>query len=82
MAMQVQLFKKYGTYQDKETGKDKRFVNFYIKCGDQLIVVEPKYFPNPKFDDRDPGFAGRKAVLEAFAELLPEKESGENSENF
>ena len=71
--MTVQLFKKVGTYKDQE-GKEKRFTNFYVQCGDQMIVVEPKYFPNPKFDDRDPGFAGRKAVLEAFATPLPEKE--------
>ena len=71
--MTVQLFKKNGTYTDKE-GKEKRFTNFYVECGDQMIVVEPKYFPNPKFDDRDLGFASRKAVLEAFAEPLPEKE--------
>ena len=74
--MTVQLFKKYGTYTDKESGKEKRFVNFYVQCGDQMIVVEPKYFPNPKFDDRDPFFAGRKAVLEAFADILPEREEG------
>ena len=71
--MTVQLFKKNGTYTDKE-GKEKRFTNFYVQCGDQMIDVEPKYFPNPKFDDRDPSFAGRKAVLEAFATPLPEKE--------
>lgn len=71
--MTVGLFKKKGTYKDKE-GKDKFFVNFYVECGDQMIPVEPKYFPNPKCDDRDPAFAGRKAVLEAFAEELPDKE--------
>ena len=74
--MTVQLYKKYGTYTDKESGKEKRFVNFYVKCGDQMVVVEPKYFAQDKFDGRDPNFAGRKAVLEAFAELLPEKEEG------
>ena len=71
--MTVGLFKKKGTYKDKE-GKDEYFVNFYVQCGDQMIPVEPKYFPNSKCDDRDPTFAGRKAVLEAFAEELPEKE--------
>ena len=78
--MTVQLFKKVGTYKDKD-GKDKRFTNFYVQCGDQMIVVEPKYFPNPKFEDRDPGFAGRKAVLEAFADILPERE-GDTKQNF
>ena len=70
--MTVELFKKNGTYTDKD-GKEKRFTNFYVQCGDQMIVVEPKYFPNDKFEGRDPGFAGRKAVLEAFATVLPEK---------
>lgn len=74
--MAVQLFKKYGTYQDKETGKEKRFVNFYVMCGDQLVPVEPKYFPSEKFDGRDPNFSGRKMLLEASAQLLPEKEDG------
>ena len=70
--MTVELFKKVGTYQEKDTGKEKRFVNFYVKCGDQMVVVEPKYFPNANFEGRDPGFAGRKAVLEAFATELPD----------
>lgn len=73
--MTVELFKKVGTYKDQE-GKDKRFTNFYVKCGDQMIVVEPKYFPKAEFEGRDPSFAGRKAVLEAFATPLPEKEDG------
>ena len=72
--MEVKLYKKIGTYTEKETKKEKLFTNFYVQCGDQMIPVEPKYFPNAKCDNRDPQFAGRKAVLEAFAEPLPEKE--------
>ena len=72
--MEVKLYKKIGTYVSKEDGKEKPYVNFYVNCGDQLIPVEPKYFPNAKCDNRDPQFQGRKAVLEAFAETLPEKE--------
>ena len=75
--MQVELFKKNGTYVDKTTGEQKRFTNFYVKCNDQLIPVEPCYFPQDKYDKKDPFFMGRKSVLEAFAtELppLPEKE--------
>ena len=72
--MEVKLFKKIGNYTEKETGKERPFVNFYVQCGDQMIPVEPKYFPNAKCDNRDPQFGGRKAVLEAFAEVLPERE--------
>lgn len=72
--MQVQLFKKVGTYIDKkDNNKEKRFVNFYVKCGDALIPVEVPYFPNDKFDGRDPQYSGRKEVLSAFAAILPDK---------
>ena len=71
----VQLFKRKSTYVDKD-GKDRVATNFYIKCGDEgdLIAVDIHYFPNPKTDNRDPGFTGRKAVMEAFATTLPERE--------
>lgn len=72
--MVVELYKKIGKYQDKETGKDKQFVNFYLKCGDQMIRVEPVYFPSEKYEGRDPFFLGRKSVMEAFATILPEKD--------
>lgn len=72
--MEVKLYKKKGNYTDKQTGREKPFVNFYVQCGDQMIPVEPKYFPNEKCENRDPQFPGRKAVMEAFAEELPEKE--------
>jgi hypothetical protein len=72
--MTVNLFKKTGTYFSEKDHKDKQFTNFYIQCNDQLIPVEIKYFPNPQFQDRDPGYQGRFAVLSAFAEVLPEKE--------
>ena len=70
--MEVKLYKKKGTYIDKQTQKEKTFTNFYVRCGDQLIPVEPVYFPNSKFENRDPSYQGRKAVLEAFAETLPD----------
>ena len=72
--MTVNLYKKTGTYFSEKDQKDKPFTNFYIQCNDQLIPVEVKYFPNPQFQDRDPGYQGRFAVLSAFAEPLPEKE--------
>lgn len=71
--MTVQLYKKTGTYFSEKDKKDKPFTNFYIKCNDQLIPVEVKYFPNPATDNRDLGYQGRFQVLSAFAELLPDK---------
>ena len=75
--MKVELFKKQGTYTDKKDNKEKQFTNFYVKCGDKLIPVEPVFFPNPALDGRDPGYSGRKSVLEAFAETLPDRPSEE-----
>lgn len=72
--MTVNLYKKTGTYFSEKDKKDKPYTNFYIQCNDQLIPVEVKYFPNPQFQDRDPGYQGRFSVLSAFAELLPERE--------
>ena len=43
--MQVQLFKKSGKYTDKE-GNEKNYTNFYIRCGDSLIPIEPCFFTN------------------------------------
>lgn len=69
--MLVELFKREGTYKDKE-GKEKMFVNFYLKCGeDKLIPVEPCYFPREEHNGKDPGYAPRKEVLKAFAATLP-----------
>ena len=79
--MLVNLFKKTGTYFSEKDQKDKPFTNFYIQCNDQLVPVEVKYFQNPKFDNRDPGYQGRFAVLSAFAEVLPEKEENMTNSN-
>lgn len=70
--MQVELFKQKGTYEDKD-GKDKRYVNFFVRCGDALIPIEVKFFPQEKFDGRDPNYSGRKDVMSAFAVELPPK---------
>ena len=67
----VKLFKRNGTYTDKE-GNEKKFTNFYVQCGDQLISVTPTYFEND--EGRDPAYVGRKMVLSSYAEELPEKE--------
>ena len=71
----VNLFKRKKKYTGTD-GKDKVATNFYVKCGEdgELIAVDIHYFSNPNFDGRDPGFLGRKAVLEAFATTLPDEE--------
>ena len=67
---QVELFKKTGTYTDKE-GKEKTYTNFYVRCGDTNIPVQVSYFEGE--DGRDPQYNARRAVMSAFAELLPDK---------
>ena len=78
--MLIKLYKKEGTYFDKEAKKDKPFINFYVGCNDSLIPVQVKYFPNDKFDGRDPGYSARMAVMSAFAEPLPELPKKENAD--
>lgn len=68
--MQVELFKKSGTYEDKN-GKEKQYTNFYVKCGDSLIPINVPYFEGE--DGKDYQYNGRKEVLKAFADNLPEK---------
>ena len=71
----VNLFKRKKKYTGND-GKEKIATNFYLKCGEEgeLIAIDIHYFPNPKTEDRDVGFMGRKAVLEAFATTLPDEE--------
>lgn len=71
--MTVELYKKEGKYVDKKDNKEKPFVNFFVKCGDKLIPIDVKYFPNEKCGDRDPGYQGKMEVMRAFADTLPEK---------
>lgn len=75
---QVELFKKDGTYKDKD-GKDKKFTNFYLRCGDALIPIEPKFFANEEGHDYQ--FKGRKAVMSAFAEVLPDKPDNDKKQD-
>ena len=72
----VKLFKRKKSYTDSE-GNNKMATNFYLQCGEEgeLIAIDVHYFPNPKLDNRDPGFVGRKAVMEAFATTLPDQEN-------
>ena len=69
--MEVKLFKEKGKYNDKKTGEEKTYTNFFVECGDKKIAVEPKYFGTEEKPDK--GYSGRKAILEAFAETLPDK---------
>ena len=68
--MEVKLFKEKGKYNDKKTGEEKTYTNFFVQCGDKRIAIEPKYFGTD--DKPDKSYSGRKQVLDAFAELLPE----------
>ena len=74
MTVDVKIFKKEGTYIDKN-GKKKPFTNFYLQANDKMIPIEVKYFPNDKFEGRDPGYKGRVAVLSLLAQPVPEKET-------
>ncbi len=69
--MEVKLFSQKGKYNNKE-GQERTYTNFYVKCGDKMIAVEPKYFGTN--EKPDTGYSGRKAILDAFAEPLPPKE--------
>lgn len=77
MTVEVKVFKKEGTYTDKN-GKEKQFTNFYLQANDKMIPIDVKYFPNDKFEGRDPGYQGRVAVLSLLAQPLPEKDSATN----
>lgn len=73
--MQVELFKKKGTYE--QDGVEKYYTRFYLKCGDSLIPVEPSYFQKKDENGnelRDLQYSGRKSIMEAFAAELPAKD--------
>ncbi|MDE5655198.1 MAG: hypothetical protein K2I46_06275 [Clostridia bacterium] len=69
--MQVELFKKVGKYTDSE-GKERQSTRFYVRCGTSLIPIEVTYFG--KGDEKDTQYSGRKTVLSAFADDLPDKD--------
>ena len=81
MEMSIKLYKKEGTYFDKEAQKDKPYTNYYVSCNGNMIPVQVKYFPNDKFGGRDPGYSARVAVMSAFAEPLPEQEKSAQSDD-
>ena len=66
--MQVSLLKKVGKYTDQKDGKEKQFVNFYLRCGSSLVPVEVRFYPGE--DGKDYQYNGRKEILKAFAEDL------------
>ena len=63
--MSIKLYKKEGTYFDKEAKKDKPYTNYYVSCNGNMIPVQVKYFPNDNFGGRDPGYSARVAVMSA-----------------
>lgn len=69
--MEISLFKKNVSYKDKD-GAEKHATNFYLKCNDSLVPIQIKFFPDEEGQDKD--YAGRRAVLNAFAETLPDTE--------
>lgn len=73
--MQVELLKQITEYTNKD-GKDVKGANFFVRCGDTLIPIEVKYFGKKDKNGNDlpdPQYAGRKNVMYAFSETLPEK---------
>ena len=69
--MQVELFKQKKKYVN-EQNEEKTATNFLIKCGDVLVPVEVKYFPDSE-TGRDARYGERKQLVSAFAQELPEK---------
>lgn len=69
--MQVELFKTSGTYVDPKDKKEKPYTRFYVRCGSSLVPIEVPYREGE--DGRDYRYSGRKEVLKAFADDLPEK---------
>lgn len=67
--MQVELFKKSGTYVNSKDNKEKGYVNFYLRCGSSLVPINVCFFPNES--GKDPQYISRKEVLKAFATDLP-----------
>ena len=72
VSVEVKIWKKEVTYQ--KDGVDKRATNFFLQLNDQFIPIEVKYFPQDKFNGRDPGYQGRVSALSLVAEMLPDKE--------
>lgn len=73
MNNEVKLYKKDSTYNDKNTGEQRKATRFYLECGNALIPIEVSYFGTE--EKRDTQYSGRKEVMRAFAQELPERET-------
>ena len=69
--MQVELFKKQSKYVDKDN-VERSATRFYVQCGEVLVPIEVTYFKD-KETGKDPQYSGRREVMKAFANNLPEK---------
>ncbi len=74
MTVEVKLYKKRAIYTDAN-GVEKRVWNLYVRVGTEYIPVDVVFFANDKCEGRDPAYAGRRAIIEAIAELIPPKET-------
>ena len=74
---EVKLFKKKATYTSKKDNTEKTATNFYVMCGDKLIPIKVKFFGGD--DGQDSGYSSRVSVLSAFADELPEKDTGKGA---
>lgn len=72
--MVLELFKQISNYTDKE-GKERTATNFYLKCGEEMIPIEVRYFKDKQDNQKiDGNYRARKLVLSAFATELPKKQ--------
>ena len=62
---QVELFKRKGTYTDQRTGEEKPFTSFFVKCGDELVPIQVRFYEGE--EGKDPRYSARKTVLSAFS---------------
>lgn len=69
--MQVELFKKQSKYVDKDN-VERSATRFYVQCGETLVPIEVTYFKD-KETGKDAQYSGRREVMKAFANNLPEK---------
>ncbi len=72
VGQEVLLFKRRGSYIDRESGDRKYFTNYFLQCGDDWIAIEVKYQPVGEKKE-DPNYGLNRRVLSAFAEALPPK---------
>ena len=61
---QVELFKR--------KGEEKPFTSFFVKCGDELVPIQVRFYEDE--EGKDPRYSARKTVLSAFSAMLPDRE--------